>query len=302
MAKIFVNYIVQNDQWESINEPNLYVLPGTYSNLNLITAGLIYDTFPIKDQRFYLRFFLDDKIQDLKVWMDYPLEATVPVYTDKIFVKALRLPKKADSIDYKGSEMFKRKEGTSKKVEKDIIKNTEKVENKSSTNNTNKNNSNSGNTYNNNMYEIFKNDGNKNIENEVKDSSINDKNQKILDSFEFKNIFTNNQNNSGNNTANVFIDANTEDFQFSNTNTNTNNNNSNNEIKYNIFENNSKNNENNKANSESNINANMFYFGKDSGTLNENDKKNNNNSKKNNNGKPFFIYRIQRFKWFRKYF
>ena len=59
MSKIFVNYIVQNDQWESINEPNLYVLPGTYSNLNLITAGLIYDTFPIKHQRFYLRFFLE---------------------------------------------------------------------------------------------------------------------------------------------------------------------------------------------------------------------------------------------------
>ena len=65
MTKIFVNYIIQNDTWETISEPNLYVLPGTYTNLNSITAKLIYDTFPVKNQKYYLRFFLDDKAQDL---------------------------------------------------------------------------------------------------------------------------------------------------------------------------------------------------------------------------------------------
>lgn len=65
MSKIFVNYVVQNDAWESIGEPNLYVLPGTYLDLNSITAKLIYDTFPVKKQRFYLRFFLEDKSNDL---------------------------------------------------------------------------------------------------------------------------------------------------------------------------------------------------------------------------------------------
>lgn len=65
MSKIFVNYVVQNDSWETISEPNLYVLPGVFNNLNDVKAKLIYDTFPIKSQRFYFRFFLDDKLNDL---------------------------------------------------------------------------------------------------------------------------------------------------------------------------------------------------------------------------------------------
>lgn len=273
MSKIFVNYIVQNDQWESINEPNLYVLPGTYTNLNLITAGLIYDTFPIKHQRFYLRFFLDDKIQDLKVWMDYPPEATVPVYTDKIFVKALRLPLKADSIDYKGSEMFKRKEkDTSSKDVKNTNKN-QKMEKKNDniTSNMSKNN----------VYDIFKSDGN--VENELKykkesvnnSNNLYDKNQKILESFEFSNIFNNNNNpnNDNDNTskiidkANYFADANIGDFQFHN-NENTN------ESKFNIFDtnNNSRLDENNKANTDFDLNSDVFNLrgGKSNNTTSTN--------------------------------
>lgn len=119
MSKIFVNYIIQNDSWESINEPNLYVLPGTYKNLNDVTAKLIYDTFPIKTQRFYLRFFLDDKLNGLKVWMDYPPSATIPVYTDKVFVKALRLPKIADSIKHKAEDVFKKTEEKEKPKKKE---------------------------------------------------------------------------------------------------------------------------------------------------------------------------------------
>jgi hypothetical protein len=65
MSKIFVNYVIQNDTWESMTEPNLYVLPGTYQDLNTVTCKLIYDTFPVKSQRFYLRFFLEDKVHDL---------------------------------------------------------------------------------------------------------------------------------------------------------------------------------------------------------------------------------------------
>lgn len=65
MSKIFVNYVIQNDSWESISEPNLYVLPGEFSNLNDVKAKLIHDTFPIKSQKFYFRFFLDDKLNDL---------------------------------------------------------------------------------------------------------------------------------------------------------------------------------------------------------------------------------------------
>lgn len=63
--KIAVKYVVQNDTWDNINEPNMYFLPGTYSDLNKITAKLIYETFPVKHEKFIFRFYLIDKIQDL---------------------------------------------------------------------------------------------------------------------------------------------------------------------------------------------------------------------------------------------
>lgn len=93
MAKIAINYVIQNDPWDNISEPNVYFLPGTYTDLNKITAKLIYDTFPIQSQTFFFRFYLFDKIENLKLWMDLPQNATIPVYTDKVFIKALRIPK-----------------------------------------------------------------------------------------------------------------------------------------------------------------------------------------------------------------
>jgi len=62
MAKIAINYVIQNDPWDNISEPNVYFLPGTYTDLNKITAKLIYDTFPIQSQTFFFRFYLFDKI------------------------------------------------------------------------------------------------------------------------------------------------------------------------------------------------------------------------------------------------
>ena len=44
-----------------------------------------------------------------KLWMDLPPSATIPVYTDKIFVKALRLPNNAGEIIYKSEENFTKK-------------------------------------------------------------------------------------------------------------------------------------------------------------------------------------------------
>ena len=65
--KIYVNYFIQNDPWESIAEPNLFVLPGDYLNLNDVKAKTIYEHFPLKGEQsyYYLRFFLDDKTQNV---------------------------------------------------------------------------------------------------------------------------------------------------------------------------------------------------------------------------------------------
>lgn len=64
--KIYINYFIQNDDWESINEPNLFVLPGQYSNLNDVKAKIVYEKFPLKNKcNYYLRFFLDDKSQGM---------------------------------------------------------------------------------------------------------------------------------------------------------------------------------------------------------------------------------------------
>lgn len=109
MSRIAVNYVVQNDPWDNISEPNLFFLPGTHQDLNKITAKLIYDSFPIKKQKFFLRFYLFDKIENLKLWMDLPPNATVPIYTDKVFVKALRLPNNADDIKFTTDKLFEKK-------------------------------------------------------------------------------------------------------------------------------------------------------------------------------------------------
>lgn len=65
MSKIFVNYFIQNDKWDNIKEPNLYVLPKSYAKIDDILVKDIYDSFPIKRQSFYFRFFLDDTKQGM---------------------------------------------------------------------------------------------------------------------------------------------------------------------------------------------------------------------------------------------
>ena len=229
MSKIFVNYVIQNDPWESISEPNLYVLPGNYSNLNDVKAKIVYDSFPIKSQRFYLRFFLDDKMQDLKVWMDYPPSATIPVYTNKIFVKALRIPKKADEIKFIGEEIFKKTEV--KKAEKKInifdMENTnfdkkidKKSEEKKPVENKNLN-----------MFDDFLGSGNTVKNEENKNNSKNDTNIKDVNLSNNNKIFenmnvnlldglnesnSNNQKAQNNNNDNSFSKNNFEEnFDFS---------------------------------------------------------------------------------------
>jgi hypothetical protein len=93
--KIFVNYFIQNDSWESINQPNLFVIPDEFHNLNDVKAQIIYDNFPlISHFNYYLRFYLNDKTQGVNGWIDYPPNATVPVYNNgHVYVKALRIPK-----------------------------------------------------------------------------------------------------------------------------------------------------------------------------------------------------------------
>ena len=64
--KIYVNYFVHSDKWESIKEPNLFVLPGDYPNINDVKAKIVYENFPLKNVfNYYLRFFLDDKEQNV---------------------------------------------------------------------------------------------------------------------------------------------------------------------------------------------------------------------------------------------
>jgi hypothetical protein len=64
--KIYVNYFVQNDSWEKINEPNFFIVPIDYSNLNDVKVKDIYDNFPLKGaMNYYLRFFLEDKEKNM---------------------------------------------------------------------------------------------------------------------------------------------------------------------------------------------------------------------------------------------
>jgi hypothetical protein len=117
MSKITVNYVIQSDPWDIITEPNVYFLPENYTDPNKITARLIKDTFPIKSQRFFFRFYLLDKIENLRLWMDLPPNATIPVYTDKVFVKVLRIPLNADEDNHTSDYLFEKTERI-EKVEK----------------------------------------------------------------------------------------------------------------------------------------------------------------------------------------
>ena len=108
---IYVNYFIQNDSWESISHPNLFVLPQEFTNLNDVKAQMVYDNFPlINKQNYYLRFFLDDKTQGVKGWVDFPPNAVIPIYNDgHVYVKVLRLPKGV-KINFKNQEVLKQKD------------------------------------------------------------------------------------------------------------------------------------------------------------------------------------------------
>lgn len=91
-SRIIIQYYVQNDSWESLKEPNLVSISAKNNN---VTVQNVYDAFPLLVQKldnFYLRFYLEDQITGAKVWIDLPSNAAVPVYNEKIYVKALRLP------------------------------------------------------------------------------------------------------------------------------------------------------------------------------------------------------------------
>ena len=111
---IYINYFNQNDSWESISHPNLFVLPQEFTNLNDVKAQMVYDNFPLKNkQNFYLRFFLDDKIQGVKGWVDFPPSAIIPIYNDgHVYVKVLRLPENV-KINFIKNEISKQKESFS---------------------------------------------------------------------------------------------------------------------------------------------------------------------------------------------
>ena len=75
---------------------------------------MVYDNFPLKNkQNFYLRFFLDDKSQGVKGWVDFPPNAIIPIYNDgHVYVKVLRLPKDV-KINFKNDDIHKPKESSS---------------------------------------------------------------------------------------------------------------------------------------------------------------------------------------------
>ena len=75
---------------------------------------MVYDNFPLKNkQNFYLRFFLDDKTQGVKGWVDFPPSAIIPIYNDgHVYVKVLRLPENV-KINFKKNEIAKQKESSS---------------------------------------------------------------------------------------------------------------------------------------------------------------------------------------------
>lgn len=108
---IYVNYFIQNDSWESITHPNLFVLPQEFTNLNEVKSQMVYENFPLNNkENFYLRFFLDDKTQGVKGWVDFPPNAVIPIYNEgHVYVKVLRLPKNV-KITFKNQDVYKQKD------------------------------------------------------------------------------------------------------------------------------------------------------------------------------------------------
>ena len=226
---IYVNYFIQNDSWESISHPNLFVLPQEFTNLNDVKAQMIYDNFPlINKESYYLRFFLDDKTQNVKGWVDFPPNAVVPIYNEgHVYVKALRLPK-GTKIDFKNQDVYKEKETS--KVNKDNTQNLFFMEDeKKNVSNTNMNpnmntnmNTNMNNPQTNRVFDQFEKDFNQinmNGNSPQNQPPIQNKNSQIYDDW---GAFTG--NNGSNNNNNMNNNMNNINTNMNNINTNSNNN------------------------------------------------------------------------------
>ena len=246
--KIFINYFIQNDKWESISNPNLFILPESYINLNDVKAKTVYDNFPLQNHfTYYLRFFLDDKTQGIKGWVDFPPNATIPVYNNgNVYVKALRLPK-GTNLTFKNNDVFVKKNHDYKSKENLIFLNEN---NDNQNNNNNNTNQNKESTKENFVIPDTINFGNigetlqENKQNQPKEQQQN-QNQKLNNqqnpsskdsnqNIKHSNTYTSNNNNTFN-----------MNNQSQNQNSNTNNNNTNNSNNNNKTKNNNNNNNNN---------------------------------------------------------
>ena len=208
--KIFINYYIQNDKWESISNPNLFILPESYTNLNDVKAKTVYENFPLQNYfTYYLRFFLDDKTQNVKGWVDFPPNATIPVYNNgNVYVKVLRLPK-GININFKNNDVYVKKYEKNKdnliNLNDSVNSNLSKGDKKNFKDEDNKENEkfvipdsiNFGKI----EESLHENNLNKNLNSPRKDLNTNDMND---------NNNNNNKNNMGNNDFN--INSNSNDF------------------------------------------------------------------------------------------
>lgn len=143
--------------------------------------------------------------------MDYPPSATVPVYTDKVFVKALRIPKIADEIKIKGSDIYKKSKQTSKVEKSEIKEEVKQPVNQSkpqedifglfgnTTNKTNTNSVGNNSTNTNSKNDVKNNNQSPNKKEAVKNQDFDKNNQifenlniNLVDSKQEKEIFSNN--------------------------------------------------------------------------------------------------------------
>lgn len=81
-----------------------------------------------------------DFIKFRKVWMDFPPEAKIPIYTDKVYVKVLRMPKTVN-LTFKNSQFYAE---PTKKVK--VVDPLLELNNQKSNENLNKFNSSGANT------------------------------------------------------------------------------------------------------------------------------------------------------------
>ena len=260
--KIFINYFIQNDKWESISNPNLFILPESYVNLNDVKAKSVYDNFPLQSHfTYYLRFFLDDKTQGIKGWVDFPPNATIPVYNNgNVYVKALRLPK-GTNLTFKNNEVFIKKNHDYKNKENLIFLNE---------NNDNQNNNNSNQSKENKKENFVIPDTinfgkigetlQENKQNQPKEQQQN-QNQKLNNQqnpSSNQNIKHSNTYSSNNNTFNINNQSQNQNSTINNNNSKPSNNMNNNNMNNNNMNNNNMNNNNMNNNNNFTINPNFI--------------------------------------------